>query len=103
MIVLPPLSDGHSALGRTLLDLADARLGPWVLIGGQMVLLHTLSRGRMSPRVSTDLDLVADVRATPGAARRIATRLLELGFEVRAGNMNGIGHRFRPTFWAPWS
>lgn len=48
-IELPSLGSPTDELWEVLLRLADkarAKRVPWMLIGGQMMLLHTLERGR---------------------------------------------------------
>jgi hypothetical protein len=41
----------------------------WTLIGGQMVLLRAVEHGRVPPRVTRDLDVLADLRACPPQKR----------------------------------
>lgn len=94
-IHLPPLAGATDDLWRLLLDLAGAVDAPWTLVGGQMVMLHGLQRGRPSPRVSTDIDTVVDVRADPRGMRRMVRALSHLGL-VPAGDPgpNGLMHRY---------
>ncbi|NUK03593.1 hypothetical protein HRW23_20910 [Streptomyces lunaelactis] len=92
---LPPLAGAADELWRLLLDLADVVDAPWTLVGGQMVMLHGLQRGRPSPRVSADIDTVVDVRADPRGMRRMVRALTKLGL-VPAGDPgpNGLMHRY---------
>ena len=52
MITLPPLDGAGDRLWNSLLDIAELMPRGWTLIGGQMVLLHTLEAGTISPRVA---------------------------------------------------
>ena len=45
MLVLPDLGDHTVELWLALLDIAEAVPVDWVLVGGQMVLLHALEHG----------------------------------------------------------
>ena len=63
MIELPALAGTERELWRALLDLAERQPGGWTLVGGQMVLLRALEPGRVRPRVTRDLDVLADLRA----------------------------------------
>ncbi|MEV8565915.1 hypothetical protein AB0436_10115 [Streptomyces sp. NPDC051322] len=76
-------------------SLAAAIDTPWTLVGGQMVMLHGIQRGRPSPRVSTDIDTVVDVRSDPRGMRRMVRALTDLGL-VPAGDPgpNGLMHRY---------
>jgi hypothetical protein len=59
---LPPLAEPTEALWSTLFDFVDLLpADKGVLIGGQMVLAHALAAGRTPPRISRDVDLLADV------------------------------------------
>ena len=56
---------GHAAdLWTALLDVGEAAPQGWVLIGGQMVLLHAIEHGVAWPRVSMDLDVIVNARVT---------------------------------------
>lgn len=74
--VLPPPAD---QLWHTLLDLGDQLDAPWALIGGQMVLLHAIEHGQVPPQVSQDGDVIADIRAVPGALTHAVAGLEHMG------------------------
>lgn len=93
MIELPPLGVLGTGLWHVLLDLREETDG-WTLIGGQMVLLHAIEQRVSPPRVSEDIDLVADVRAQPPRMGRIVTVLDHAGFELGAPDPDGYAHRF---------
>jgi hypothetical protein len=94
VIDLPPLGALDSALWDALLDIADKMPSGWTLIGGQMVLLHGLEKGRVPPRVSDDLDLVVDVRVRPHVLAPMVAALVNLGFETTGVSADGVAQRF---------
>jgi hypothetical protein len=73
VIELPALGGTERELWDALLDLAERQPDGWTLVGGQMVLLRALEQGRVPPRVTRDLDVLADLRARPAALPRILT------------------------------
>lgn len=89
--VLPPPVD---QLWHTLLDLAALLDVPWALIGGQMVLLHAIENGQVPPQVSQDGDVIADVRAVPGALTQVVTGLEGMGFALQEMSADGLAHRY---------
>ncbi len=77
------------------LGLLAARLpGGWVLIGGQMVLLHGMEHGQLPQRETNDADALVDVRVAPRGTIEFASALTDMGLELEGINTNGIGHRF---------
>lgn len=97
-IVLPPLGDPVDELWEVLLDLSDRLNVPWVLIGGQMVLLHALEHGTAPPQVSQDGDVLANIRATPDALAQVVAELERLGFVSTGMSPEGVAHRHqRPS------
>lgn len=76
---LPRLGQHHDDLWTTLCDLGDAHDEDWVIIGGQMVMLHALEAGREPGRVSQDLDTVIDARVRPPALPAFLATLANLG------------------------
>ncbi|MDP9255482.1 MAG: hypothetical protein M3Q31_02845 [Actinomycetota bacterium] len=82
MIELPAVGGTERELWRALLDLAERQPAGWTLVGGQMVLLRALEQGRVLPRVTRDLGVLADLRARPAALPRIVTTLSDLDLEV---------------------
>lgn len=61
-IELPPLAGPLDTLWELIVDLAE-QLPPdgWVLVGGQMVMLHGQLAGRSATRASQDVDVLADL------------------------------------------
>lgn len=80
-----------------LMDLSEFRRQGWTLVGGQMVHLLAWEHGEESPRVTTDADVVLNVRAYPTALRDVTGKLVENGFAEDGVSPEGIGHRYRHT------
>lgn len=93
-VVLPPLAAPVDELWHVLLDLAQALDRSWVLIGGQMVLLHCLEHGREPSQVSQDGDIIANLRAEPRAISTIVAALETRGFVVDGMSPDLIAHRY---------
>jgi hypothetical protein len=79
------------------MDLSEFRRQGWTLVGGQMVHLLAWEQGEESPRVTTDADVVLDVRAYPTALSDVTAKLIEHGFAEDGVSPDGIGHRYRHT------
>jgi len=93
-VVLPTLGPVHGDLWTALCDLADGHPSDWVLVGGQMVLLHALQAGRTPNRVSQDLDAVIDARVRPPVVPAFVATLGSLGFTSTAVSPDDVAHRF---------
>ena len=91
---LPRLGPHHDDLWTTLCDLDDAHHADWVIIGGQMVMLHALQAGREPGRVSQDLDAVIDARVRPPALPAFLATLANLGFKSAGVSPDEVAHRF---------
>ncbi len=91
---LPRLGPHHDDLWTTLCDLGDAHHADWVIIGGQMVMLHALQAGREPGRVSQDLDAVIDARVRPPALPAFLATLANLGFKSAGVSPDEVAHRF---------
>lgn len=74
--------------------LAERFPGEWVLIGGQMVLLHGMENGQLPRRETNDADALVDVRVAPRGTIRLAAALTEMGLELEGISTGGVGHRF---------
>ena len=93
VLVLPTLGDPVDELWEVFLDLAERLKVDWTIVGGQMVLLHALEHGTVPPTVSQDGDVIADVRATQKALRKVAAVLEAMGFEGRDRQLlDLVGH-----------
>lgn len=77
-----------------LFDLAEELPDTWCLIGGLMVALHGLDHGKLEVRSTADGDVLADIRAAPGALRQIADFLETRALEPEPGPEETL-HRFR--------
>jgi hypothetical protein len=96
---LPDLPAGALELWQTIFDLCD-RLAPdeWVLVGGQMVMAHGLAAGRAVPRVSRDIDVMANLITSGDALHRCVHTVRGLGFEGQPSMDGRSLHRFaRPA------
>jgi len=74
--------------------LAERLPGGWLLIGGQMVLLHGMEHGQLPLRETNDADALVDVRVAPRGTAELASALTDMGFELEGINTDGVGHRF---------
>ncbi len=97
VIELPALPPPVDQLWHTLLDLGDQLGVPWALIGGQMVLLHAIEHGQVPPQISQDGDVIADIRADPGALVEVVSGLDRLGFALASISADGLAHRYNRT------
>lgn len=93
MIKLPPLAQHDTELWKVLIELRAAHDG-WTLIGGQMVFLLGLEHAEIPPRVSADIDLVADIRAQPPRLANLVAWLTSHGFSLGEPDPDGYAHRF---------
>jgi hypothetical protein len=91
---LPRIGPHHDDLWTTLCDLGDAHEEDWLVIGGQMVMLHALQAGREPGRVSQDLDTVIDARVRPPALPAFLATLANLGFKSAGVSPDEVAHRF---------
>jgi len=66
----------------------------WTLVGGQMVFLHQIERSSTEVRPTDDVDVVVDLRAEPGALRRIHQVLRDAGFSQHSPGADGVAHRY---------
>jgi hypothetical protein len=94
---LPIEDEASLAAWTTVMDLARHRRQGWTLVGGQMVHLLAWEHGEDSPRVTTDADVVINVRAYPKALAEFTTRLLTAGYHEDGVSPEGMGHRYRNT------
>lgn len=97
-VALPNYPGYHDALWGTLLELANAELQEWTLIGGQMVLLHALEHGVEPTRVSHDIDVVVNARVVASGISGIGSfveSLESLGFSLVGASPDNIAHRYQ--------
>lgn len=95
LVPLPNYPGYNDALWETLLELANAQLQEWTLIGGQMVLLHALENGVEPTRFSQDIDVVVNARVVSGGIKSFVKGLESLGFSLVGGSPDNIAHRYR--------
>ena len=97
-VELPSYPGYNDALWETLLELANAEMQEWTLIGGQMVLLHALEHNVEPSRVSTDIDVVVNARVVAGGIsgiRSFVESLESLGFTLAGASPDNIAHRYQ--------
>ena len=93
-VVLPPLVGPLSRLWELILDLAERLPSDgWVLIGGQMVMLHGLMAHRPATRASRDVDVLADLLADDAGLTRCVRAVRELGLQPRQDSAGKV-YRF---------
>lgn len=103
-IRLPELSGGQRASWQAFVEIAPRLGSAWLLVGGQMVLLHEIERGTGGTRPTDDVDVVIDLRVNPPGLTLVHAVLTRCGFEQAAPNADGIAHRYvatepRSTCW----
>lgn len=85
-----PLTAQGRATWEAIAELAErVPIDEWVVVGGQMVVVHAALAGVAPPRLTDDGDIVVDVR---GAGRRsmetVARTLIDIGFSVLSSPEN---------------
>jgi len=97
-VVLPPLTGALDRLWDLVLDLAD-RLPPegWVLVGGQMVMLHGLAAGRSATRASQDVDVLADLLTDRAGLSRCVQAVRQLELRPQPDSAGKVYRFRRPT------
>lgn len=93
-VTLSALSPAAEHGWHLLLDLPEAGFTDWVLIGGQMMHLLTVEHGGALPRPTDDMDVVVNVRSSPGGIGLIADWLVARGLEFEQPSSDGVGTRF---------
>jgi predicted nucleotidyltransferase len=79
VVELPALAGPLDTLWSLVLDLAGRLpVDGWVLVGGQMVMLHGLVAGRVATRASQDVDVLADLLTDDAGLARCVNAVREL-------------------------
>jgi hypothetical protein len=87
--VLPSLPPKLDRLWETILDIGQAlSIDSWMLVGGQMVMLHGLIAGRVMTRATNDIDVLAAVLLPPAKPKLsdCVRTVKELGFKPLEAN-----------------
>jgi predicted nucleotidyltransferase len=94
-VVLPPLAGELDVLWELILDLAEhLPERDWVLVGGQMVMLHAFAAGRAPTRASKDVDVLADLVSAPASLARCVEALQRLDLAPKPDSAGKV-YRFR--------
>lgn len=91
-VVLPPLPEHQIAMWRTVLGFEQLDR-PWVLVGGQMTMLHCLENGHRVMRATDDGDVLVGVWTRRDALRTASRFLRDSGF-VEMKTSDNYGYRF---------
>lgn len=92
-VVLPQLPSHQAEMWKTVLGLES--LGhPWVLVGGQMTMLHCLENGIAPTRPTDDGDVVVGVWTRRDALTATSRFLRSCGF-AEDKTSDGYGYRYR--------
>ena len=95
VVHLPPLAQGQSESWAALIELASVLGDNWLLVGGQMVLLHELERQATEIRPTIDIGVVVNLRAEPDGLARVHETLISAGFTQDMPGPDGAAHRYR--------
>ena len=94
-VALPVLGGGQAASWAALIEIAPMLGEHWLLIGGQMVLLHEVERHASEIRPTDDIDVAVDLRARPSGLSAMHDALSLAGFDQDVPAPSGTAHRYR--------
>ena len=94
-VALPVLGGGQAASWAALIEIAPMLGEHWLLIGGQMVLLHEVERHASEIRPTDDIDVAVDLRAHPSGLEAMHDALSLAGFDQNVPAPSGTAHRYR--------
>jgi hypothetical protein len=94
-VALPALGGGQAASWAALIELAPMLGDHWLLIGGQMVLLHEVERHASAVRPTHDVDVAVNLRAVPSGLAAMHDALTSTGFRQDTPSPTGTAHRYR--------
>jgi hypothetical protein len=92
-VVLPALPESQELAWHVLLDLDSTEM-PWVLVGGQMTLLHCLENGVDGARPTDDGDVVLDVWTHRDAVKSTGQWLKESHDFELTDTSDGYAYRY---------
>ena len=98
LVELPALAGPLDTLWDLIVDLGS-QLPPagWVLVGGQMVMLHGLMAGRVATRASQDVDVLADLITDDAGLARCVRVVRELDLEPQRDSDERVYRFVRAT------
>ncbi|PRY57993.1 hypothetical protein BCF74_11423 [Knoellia remsis] len=91
-VAIPALPEHQTAMWTTLIELELTGL-PWVLVGGQMTMLHCLENDVPFTRATDDGDLIVGVWTHRAALQEASAFLQSQGFREERTS-DGYGYRF---------
>ncbi len=94
MVDLTELDSATGEVWDALLDLAAKKSQGWTLIGAQMVALCGWEHGRVTPRATTDADVLVNARVARQGTTRLSRLLVDSGYRLEGVDTFGVGHRF---------
>lgn len=93
-VQLPVMSADQADMWHLILRLANRlREDQWALIGGQMVALYAARAGRPFPRVTADIDMLANMEVLAANLATCTSALTALGLQVELDS-SGAAYRF---------
>lgn len=93
-VQMPALDEPQEAAWQVLLDLDEQRSEPWVLVGGQMTMLHCLENGLLRYRATDDGDVVLGVWTRRDALKTTSAWLQQQHHFTQSETSDGYGYRF---------
>lgn len=88
------MSAAQTEAWRALIEIGEQLSSGWTVVGGQLVHLHCVERGKVPSRPTDDGDAALDVRAHPDMLMIFTTCLSDLGFTPAEPSPFGIQHRW---------
>lgn len=92
-VALPVMDEPQETAWHALMDFDRDLDEPWVLVGGQMTMIHCLEHGVDGYRATDDGDIVLGVWTRRDALSTAARLLLDRGFAV-VDTSDGFGYRY---------
>jgi len=88
------MSSRQEAAWHALIEVGERLPEGWTLVGGQLIHLHCVERGALSPRPTDDGDAGLDVRARPEILAEFTGVLNDIGFVPDTATWRGHQHRW---------
>jgi hypothetical protein len=93
LATMPKMAAPEDALWRLVFELARrVEVGQWELVGGLMVVMRGIAAGRVPPRPTGDVDVLADLLSSATALQACVSVVEQLGFQPQK---DGSGKVYR--------